>query len=102
MAKRITNQVIRSTPVILTLNDKEINAFEGESLATVILLSGEPACKLDKAGNPRGPFCNMGICYDCIVTVIEPDLPNQRVKVRACMTTVKAGLKIFTTQDNNP
>ncbi|PCI45247.1 MAG: (2Fe-2S)-binding protein [Alphaproteobacteria bacterium] len=87
---------------MLTLNDKEISVFEGETLATVILLSGGTACKLDKAGSPRGPFCNMGVCYDCIVTVIEPDFPNQRIKVRACMTTVKAGLCVFTAQEVSP
>lgn len=101
MAKRITNQVSRSAPVMLSLNNKEIRAFEGETLATVILLSDEPVCKLDKAGNPRGPFCNMGVCYDCLVTVIDPASPDKPVKLQACMTRVKAGLRVFTTQEES-
>ncbi|NOX25552.1 MAG: (2Fe-2S)-binding protein [Deltaproteobacteria bacterium] len=101
MAKRITNQITRSALVMLTLNNQQISAFEGETLATVILLSGEPGCKLGKADNPRGPFCNMGVCYDCLVTVIDPASPDKRLKSRACMTMVKAGLRVFTTQEDS-
>ncbi|PCI44725.1 MAG: hypothetical protein COB49_10785 [Alphaproteobacteria bacterium] len=96
MAKRITRHTSRSAPLLLTLNGREISAFEGETLATVILLSGDPACKSDKAGKPRGPFCNMGVCYDCLVTVTDPDFPGQRTKLRACMTRVKAGMRVHT------
>lgn len=96
MAKRITRQVSRSTPLSVFLNDTEIQAYEGETLATLILLSDDPICKLDKAGNPRGPFCNMGVCYDCLVTVIEPDGPNKPLNIRACMTIVKPGIQIYT------
>jgi len=39
----------------------------------------------------------MGVCYDCLVTVIDPSSPDKRLKFRACMTVVKAGLRVFTT-----
>ena len=41
-----------------------------------------------KTGQPRGIFCGMGVCYDCLVTI--DGVPNQR----ACMTQVKDGMEI--------
>jgi len=41
-----------------------------------------------RAGEPRGYFCGMGVCHDCLVTA--DGLPN----VRACMTPVKEGLRV--------
>jgi len=44
-----------------------------------------------KTGEPRGLFCGMGVCFDCLVTV------EDRAGVRACMTTVADGMRIVTT-----
>jgi aerobic-type carbon monoxide dehydrogenase small subunit (CoxS/CutS family) len=41
-------------------------------------------------GEPRGVFCGMGVCFDCLVVV--DDKPN----TRACMTWVKEGMNIQT------
>jgi predicted molibdopterin-dependent oxidoreductase YjgC len=40
---------------------------------------------------PRGVFCGMGVCYDCLVTI------DGRPNVRACMTVVAEGMRIATT-----
>ncbi|HZD57420.1 MAG TPA: (2Fe-2S)-binding protein, partial [Anaerolineales bacterium] len=39
-------------------------------------------------GGPRGLFCGMGVCFECLVTI--DDLPGQR----ACLTTVRPGMRI--------
>jgi hypothetical protein len=39
---------------------------------------------------PRGLFCGIGICYDCLVIV--GGLPNRR----ACMIQVSEGLEVRT------
>lgn len=44
-----------------------------------------------KTGEPRGLFCGMGVCFDCLVTV------DDRTGVRSCMTTVTDGMRIVTT-----
>ena len=44
----------------------------------------------DKRHEPRGVFCGMGVCYDCLVTI------DGRVNVRACMTAVAEGMRIAT------
>lgn len=37
---------------------------------------------------PRGMFCGMGLCFDCLLTI------DGRKEVRACMTPVKEGMRI--------
>jgi hypothetical protein len=40
------------------------------------------------AGEARGLFCGMGVCFDCLVTVDGAD--NQR----ACMTRARPGCRV--------
>lgn len=39
---------------------------------------------------PRGLFCGMGICFDCILTI------DGRVGQRSCLIKVRAGMRIDT------
>lgn len=41
-------------------------------------------------GDPRGIFCGMGVCFDCLVTV------DGKVGIRACMTPVVSGMCVET------
>src|SRR5581483_1974099 len=41
-----------------------------------------------RSGAPRGPFCGMGACFDCLVTV------DGRPSQRACLTKVAAGMEV--------
>ena len=43
-------------------------------------------------GYPRGIFCGIGRCTDCVMTV--DGQPN----VRTCVTPVRAGMKVETQQ----
>jgi sarcosine oxidase subunit alpha len=66
-------------------------AHEGETVAAVLLAEGHRKFRhADKTAAPRGIFCGMGVCYDCLVTV--DGVPN----VRACMTQVRNGMVIET------
>ncbi|MDL1895854.1 (2Fe-2S)-binding protein [Anaerolineae bacterium CFX7] len=70
----------------ITVNGQPVAAYPGESIATVLAAAGFRAFRQTDANNsPRGIFCGMGICFDCLVTV--DGLPNQR----ACMTEARAG-----------
>jgi hypothetical protein len=46
----------------------------------------------DSFGRLRTPFCNMGVCFDCLVEV--QDVPNGSSRVRACLTPVRAGMRV--------
>ena len=41
-------------------------------------------------GQPRGPFCMMGVCFDCLVSI--DGVSNQR----SCMVTVENGMRVET------
>ena len=96
MSHRITKNIARPPPVSIFVNGRAVTAYEGESLATALIAADVFAMTRDAAGKPRGPFCNMGVCFDCIVTVeesVDSDTPVIR-RVRACLSTVRPGLRI--------
>lgn len=66
-------------------------AFEGETVASVMLANGERTLRnTRKAHEPRGIFCGIGVCYDCLVVV------DGRSNVRACMTRAIPRMKVQT------
>jgi thioredoxin reductase/bacterioferritin-associated ferredoxin len=68
----------------LTFEGRTISAKRGESLAAALTAAGVLKLREARTG-PRGLFCGMGVCQDCVVTV--DGLAGQR----ACMTTAAAG-----------
>ena len=79
----------RGTPITFTFDGQSIEAFEGETIAAALLASGVRTLReTNLKGEPRGLFCNMGICFDCLVEV------NGNANPRACQHPVTAGLKI--------
>jgi predicted molibdopterin-dependent oxidoreductase YjgC len=60
----------------------------GENLAGALLSAGiMPFRHTPASGAPRGPYCMMGACYDCLVEV-------DGVNRQACMLQVTEGLDI--------
>lgn len=101
MSKRLTQHVTRSAAVNILVNGETVSAYEGESLATALIAAGTLVMSRDSSGRPKSLFCNMGVCFDCMV-VVEDDGPDGEVrfsKVRACMTPVRAGLRVHVPQE---
>ena len=83
----------RETPVTITVNGQPVQAYAGESIAAALLGAGTRAFRRAEAtGAPRGFFCGMGACFDCLVTV--DGVPNKR----SCMTEVHEGCVVETAQ----
>ena len=60
----------------------------GENLAGALLVAGIiPFRRTPVSGAPRGPFCMMGACYDCLVEI-------DGVNRQACMLQVTEGMTI--------
>ncbi len=51
---------------------------------------GELALRTTAGGEPRGVFCGMGVCFDCLVVV--DGVPS----TRACVTWVRDGMAVAT------
>jgi predicted molibdopterin-dependent oxidoreductase YjgC len=77
--------------VTITVDDKVIKAFEGEPIASALLAAGIQTFRLTRErGEPRGYFCGIGLCTDCMMTV--DGTPN----VRTCITPVVDGMRVET------
>jgi hypothetical protein len=67
------------------------DARAGDSVAAALLASGRLACRETPVGGaPRGPYCLMGVCFDCLVTI--DGVPDQQ----GCTVTVRTGMRIDT------
>jgi hypothetical protein len=81
--------------VAVTIDGEPFDARAGDTVAAALLASGRLATRTTPiSGAPRGPFCMMGVCFDCLVTI--DDVPNQQ----ACLVTVVPGTRIRTQHGN--
>ncbi|MEI2417644.1 (2Fe-2S)-binding protein [Orrella sp. JC864] len=91
MFQRLEQAAVQAerAPVRVTVDGGEVRCREGDSVAAALLASGHFDCRDTVVqGVPRGPFCMMGVCYDCLVTI--DGIANRQ----ACMTPVHAGMRI--------
>lgn len=82
--------ISRGKEVKIILDGKQVIAFEGETVATAMMAENIVAMRTNLDGEPRGVFCGMGVCFDCLVVV------NGIANTRACMTWVIDGMQIST------
>jgi predicted molibdopterin-dependent oxidoreductase YjgC len=82
---------LRPDPVTVFVNGAPVRAHPGETVATALLAAGSARFRTSRTGAPRAPVCNMGVCFECVVTV------DGRPAMRSCMTLVEPGMKIETT-----
>ena len=83
-------EVDRGRAIRITVDGVPVPAYEGETIAGALLASGRRAWRHTRHGQPRGLYCGIGLCFDCLVTV--DGTPN----VRACLTPVAAGMVVET------
>ncbi|GJD49613.1 D-amino acid dehydrogenase [Methylobacterium crusticola] len=69
---------------------REIAAAPGESVAAALLAADRPAQASGRAGGPRGQFCGMGVCHECLVVI------DGRAGQRACLAAAADGLRVET------
>ena len=74
----------------LTVNGVPLSVNEGTSVAAAVLISGVTAFRRSVSGEPRGPLCGMGICYECRVTI------NGEPHARSCQIPCRAGMRVVT------
>ncbi|WP_406441046.1 (2Fe-2S)-binding protein [Streptomyces sp. NBC_01613] len=78
-------------PFTVTLDGREIEALPGQTVAAALWAAGVTSWRTTRgAGRPRGVFCGIGVCFDCLVTV------NDRPGQRACLVPLQPGDAIRT------
>ncbi|HWL43717.1 MAG TPA: (2Fe-2S)-binding protein [Ilumatobacter sp.] len=73
-------------PTTITFDGTPLTSRPGQTVAAVLIDNGIRSWRTtSKNGRPRGLFCGIGACYDCLLTINGQ--PNQR----ACLAAAEAG-----------
>ncbi len=90
-SRRLTSNIERGQAIRLLVDGHPIPAYEGETIAAALLAAGRRTLRHTvPGGEPRGVFCGIGVCFDCLVTV------DGAQTVRACVTPVRDGMQVST------
>ena len=73
----------------IVVNGRDVRVSEGTSVAAAIMMTNEP-CRRSVRGEPRAPFCGMGICMECRATV------NGIAHRRTCQVICAPGMEVAT------
>jgi sarcosine oxidase subunit alpha len=77
----------------LKIDGKAIRARIGDTVAAAMLAAGVDHCRTTPVGGaPRAPYCLMGVCFDCLVTI---DGVGNR---QGCLVQAREGMTIETQQ----
>lgn len=79
------------TAVTLEVDGQPIRARTGDTVAAAMLAAGLDHCRTTPVtGAPRAPYCLMGVCFDCLVTI---DGVGSR---QGCLVPVREGMTVET------
>jgi aerobic-type carbon monoxide dehydrogenase small subunit (CoxS/CutS family) len=77
---------VPETSFTITFDGAELPVQAGQTIAAALTAGGHDAWRTTRvAGRPRGLFCGIGVCFDCLVTV------NGTRSVRACLAAAEPG-----------
>lgn len=74
-----------------TFDGVPVPALPGQSIAAALWASGRLSWRRTRHNDaPRGAFCGMGVCFDCLVVA------DGRPNVRACLAPARPGGRVTT------
>ena len=76
--------------VTLAVNGVSVTILAGSMVSAAILKTGVTAFRRSATGEPRGPLCGMGICFECRVTI------DGEAHCRSCQTLCRDGMDVRT------
>lgn len=80
-----------AAPVTIEVDGEPLTGLAGQTIGGLLLSAGRTSWRTTaRHSRPRGLFCGIGVCYDCVVTV--NDLPD----VRACQRKAAEGDVVLT------
>ena len=85
---------MQATPRTFTieLDGEPIEVEPGQSVAAALIAAGHRSWRRTRIGDrPRGVFCGIGVCFDCLATI------NGTANQRACVVEAAPG-DVVTTQ----
>lgn len=79
----------RLPQVTVMVNRVPVVVPSGTTVAVAMVLAGQ-ACRTSVTGEPRGPLCGMGICFECRVTI------DGQLHCRSCQVLCEQGMEVDT------
>ncbi|MBQ3784121.1 MAG: (2Fe-2S)-binding protein [Lachnospiraceae bacterium] len=87
----ILGEYEKGEEVHFSFDGQDLTGFAGESIAAALKAAGVMIHRYTaKEHKPRGIFCAIGRCTDCVMIV------NGQPNVRTCITPLEAGMVIQT------
>ena len=81
----------------LTFDGRVIAFRDGQTIGAALTAAGVTSWRTTRgSGEPRGLFCGIGVCYDCILTV------DGRRARRACVTPAADGQVVRSDDPHEP
>ena len=79
----------REPGIAIFIDGRPFAARDTDTVAAAMLAAGVEHCRTTPvSGAPRAPYCMMGVCFDCLVTI---DGVGNR---QACLVRVREGMRI--------
>ena len=96
MFRRLTDDpTVQSATV--TVDGKTVVVQAGDTVAVALLLAGAQTWRTTPVtGAPRGPYCMMGVCFDCLVEI------DGAANRQACMTEARDGMRVVRQSGGRP
>jgi sarcosine oxidase subunit alpha len=76
-------------PLVLRVNGVPVTVSQGTTVAAAILMTSV-STRRSVSGEPRGPLCGMGVCFECRATV------NGIAHQRSCQILCAQGMEVHT------
>ena len=74
-----------------TLDSEAVSGREGDTVAAALLALGQRSFRRTPvSGAERGPWCLMGVCHDCLVTI------DGTGNAQSCLVPLRAGMAVET------
>jgi hypothetical protein len=80
-----------AAPFQITFDGEPVAVLPGQTVAAALIAGGHPTWHETRGdGRPRGVFCGIGVCFDCLVQI------DRSGPVRACLVTARPGDTVTT------
>ena len=74
----------------LRVNGREVTVTPGSMVSAAVAAAGLSLYRRSAGGEPRGPLCGMGICFECRVTI------DGRMHCRSCQVPCAEDMEVRT------
>jgi NADPH-dependent 2,4-dienoyl-CoA reductase/sulfur reductase-like enzyme len=81
---------LAAAPIEVRIDGRPVAVAPGTTVAAALWNAGVFRCRISLSGEPRGPLCAMGICFECRVTI------DGAAHRRSCLVPCAPGMVIET------